>query len=187
MLYCHNQSPRPELTSWDTHVRAAHTQLILSEGRRKARAVDQNQHYSSHPDRFTYWYQALSWESLTGRCYWEVEWEGIIVHVVATYKNISRTGISLECAFGFNDKSWKLYCCRNSYNFYHNRVETPVSGPQSTTRTGVYLDHSAGILSFYSISQTMTLLHRVQSTFTQPLYVGLGLCPGVPAEFCKLK
>ncbi|KAI3374195.1 hypothetical protein L3Q82_006059 [Scortum barcoo] len=46
------------------------------------------------------------------------------------------------------------------------------SCPRSS-RVGVYLDHRAGILSFYSISETMTLLHRVQTTFTQPLYAGL--------------
>uniref|UniRef100_A0A3P9BJQ5 B box-type domain-containing protein n=1 Tax=Maylandia zebra TaxID=106582 RepID=A0A3P9BJQ5_9CICH len=45
-------------------------------------------------------------------------------------------------------------------------------GPRSS-RVGVYLDHRAGILSFYSVSETMTLLHRVQTTFTQPLYAGL--------------
>ncbi|KAL0984040.1 hypothetical protein UPYG_G00136290 [Umbra pygmaea] len=39
-------------------------------------------------------------------------------------------------------------------------------------RVGVYLDHRAGTLSFYSVSKTMTLLHRVQTTFTQPLYPG---------------
>ncbi|XP_073326721.1 tripartite motif-containing protein 16-like [Pagrus major] len=164
----------------------AHTQLLLSEGRRKATAMDQHQHYSSHPDRFTHWFQALSRESLTERCYWEVEWKGERINVAVAYKNISRAGDSLECAFGFNDKSWKLYCGKNSSKFYYNSVPTPVSGPQST-RVGVYLDHSAGILSFYSISKTMTLLHRVQTTFTQPLYAGLCLSPGVPAEFCKLK
>uniref|UniRef100_A0A8D0A548 E3 ubiquitin/ISG15 ligase TRIM25-like n=1 Tax=Sander lucioperca TaxID=283035 RepID=A0A8D0A548_SANLU len=53
---------------------------------------------------------------------------------------------------------------------------------------GVYLDHRAGTLSFYSVSETMTLLHRVQTTFTQPLYAGLWFyCYGDTAEFCKLK
>ncbi|XP_068582221.1 tripartite motif-containing protein 16-like [Cebidichthys violaceus] len=51
----------------------------------------------------------------------------------------------------------------------------PNTRPRSS-RVGVYLDHRAGILSFYSVSETMTLLHRVQTTFTQPLYAGLFLC-----------
>ncbi|KAJ8278169.1 hypothetical protein GJAV_G00084680 [Gymnothorax javanicus] len=40
------------------------------------------------------------------------------------------------------------------------------------TGIGVYLDHRAGTLSFYSISDTMVLLHKAHSTFTQPLYPG---------------
>ncbi|TNN47689.1 E3 ubiquitin/ISG15 ligase TRIM25 [Liparis tanakae] len=61
------------------------------------------------------------------------------------------------------------------------------SSPRSS-RLGVYLDHRAGILSFYSVSDTMTLLHRVQTTFTQPLYAGLRLNSyGARAEFSKLK
>nr|XP_020512579.1 tripartite motif-containing protein 16-like [Labrus bergylta] len=147
----------------------AHTQLLLSDGNRKVTLTGQNQPYSSHPDRFTDWWQVLSKESLSERCYWEVEKRGIVC-VAVTYKNISRTGS--ECRFGRNDKSWVLECFNNSYNFYYNKVITPVSGPRSS-RVGVYLDHRAGILSFYSISETMTLLHRVQTTFTQPLHAGL--------------
>ncbi|KAM9352858.1 uncharacterized protein ABDE67_005240 [Symphorus nematophorus] len=164
----------------------AHTHLLLSEGNRKVTVIKQPQSYSSHPDRFTHWLQVLSRESLTGRCYWEVEWRGGGVREAVAYKNIRRAGISNECLFGSNDKSWALYCDTNSYNFWYNKVQTPVSGPLSS-RVGVYLDHSAGILSFYSVSETMTLLHRVQTTFTQPLYAGLFVFPDSTAEFCKLK
>ncbi|KAM6947212.1 tripartite motif-containing protein 16-like [Lycodopsis pacificus] len=163
----------------------ANTQLLLSEGNRKATVMSQQQSYSSHPDRFTSCYQVLSRESLTGRCYWEVEWRGGRVYVAVAYKNISRTG-SYECLFGWNDKSWALYCNKDSFTFLYNEIQTPVSGPRSS-RVGVYLDHRAGILSFYSVSDTMTLLHRVQTTFTQPLYAGLWVNDGSTAEFCKLK
>ncbi|XP_068590871.1 tripartite motif-containing protein 16-like [Cebidichthys violaceus] len=166
----------------------AFTYLLLSEGNRKATLVREQQSYSSHPDRFTGERQVLSRESLTGRCYWEVEWRGRGVYVAVAYKNISRTGSSKECRFGWNDKSWVLDCDKNSFTFFYNNIQTPVSGPQSS-RVGVYLDHSAGILSFYSVSETMTLLHRVQTTFTQPLYAGLWIYAnyGATAEFCKLK
>ena len=167
----------------------AHRRLLLSEGNRKVTGMSEDQSYSDHPDRFTYWDQVLSRESLTGRCYWEVEVKvrGGGVHVAVTYKDISRAGNSLECGFGYNDKSWSLYCGGNSYVFYYNNIKTPVSGPVSS-RVGVYLDHSAGVLSFYRVSDTMTLLHRVQTTFTQPLCAGVGVYyPGDTAEFCKLK
>ncbi|XP_067460840.1 uncharacterized protein [Thunnus thynnus] len=168
----------------------ANTKVLLSDGNRRATLKTEQQSYSSHPDRFTDYCQVLSRESLTGRCYWEVEWRGTGVDVAVTYKNISRAGGSKECGFGRNDKSWSLYCDTNNYRFWFNDVSTPVSGPGSS-RVGVYLDHRAGILSFYSVSETMTLLHRVQTTFTQPLYAGLRLyyffSYGVTAEFCKLK
>ncbi|XP_065819051.1 tripartite motif-containing protein 16-like [Labrus bergylta] len=163
----------------------ANTELLLSDGNRKVTNTGQQQSYSSHPHRFTHRCQILSPESLTGRCYWEVEWR-VSVCVAVAYKNISRAGIGNESGFGYNEKSWALDCDNNSYNFYNNNVLTPVSGPQSS-RVGVYLDHRAGILSFYSISETMTLLHRVQTTFTQPLHAGLWTDSGCTAELCKLK
>uniref|UniRef100_A0AAZ1XT72 Tripartite motif-containing protein 16-like n=1 Tax=Oreochromis aureus TaxID=47969 RepID=A0AAZ1XT72_OREAU len=149
----------------------AYTHLLLSEGNRKTTFMNQQQFYFDHPDRFTGCYQVLSRESLTECCYWEVEWRGRGVCVAVAYKNISRkTGLN-ECFLGYNDKSWALRCDTSSYKFWHNKVQTVLSGPRSS-RVGVYLDHRAGILSFYSVSETMTLLHRVQTTFTQPLYAG---------------
>ncbi|XP_030248898.1 tripartite motif-containing protein 16-like [Sparus aurata] len=165
----------------------ANTMLLLSEGNRKATFMRDHQSYSRHPDRFTgKFFQVLSRQSLTGRCYWEVERRGG-VYVAVAYKNIRRTGRTDESKFGHNDKSWSLRYDLNRYMFWYNKVKTPISGPLPS-RVGVYLDHSAGILSFYRVSNTMTLLYRVQTTFTQPLYAGLRFCNfGATAELCKLK
>uniref|UniRef100_A0A665XG91 Tripartite motif-containing protein 16-like n=1 Tax=Echeneis naucrates TaxID=173247 RepID=A0A665XG91_ECHNA len=166
----------------------ANTHLLLLKENRMVVYMGEEQKYSPHPDRFEFSWQVLSRESLTGRCYWEVERSRKGVLVAVASKTISRAGDFSECVFGQNDKSWALDCFQNSYEFRYNNTKTkiPVSGPPSS-RVGVYLDHRAGILSFYSVSETMTLLHRVQTTFTQPLHAGLGLySPGDTAEFCKL-
>ncbi|MEQ2159482.1 hypothetical protein GOODEAATRI_023340, partial [Goodea atripinnis] len=175
------------------HPNTANRNLLLSERNRKVTLMKQQQSYPDHPDRFTDWFQVLSRESLTGRCYWEVERRGRGVDVAVSYKNISRAGKSNECAFGFNENSWSISCQKESYTLWHNGFPTPLSGPVSS-RIGVYLDHRAGILSFYSISETMTLLHRVQTTFTQPLHAGIQFFyylfsyqGGDTAEFIKLK
>ncbi|KAM4599326.1 tripartite motif-containing protein 16-like [Fundulus diaphanus] len=163
----------------------SHKKLLLSEGNKKVILMNEPQSYYRHPDRFTDWPQVLSRESLTGRCYWEVEWRGTVYAAVA-YKNISRAGTEYECGFGWNDKSWALICYQNSYEFVHNSIRTSISGPGSS-RVGVYLDHRAGILSFYSVSKTMTLLHRVQTKFTQPLHAGVRVGLRGSAEFFKPK
>ncbi|XP_034410878.1 tripartite motif-containing protein 16-like [Cyclopterus lumpus] len=166
----------------------ANTLLSVSDGDRRATSMRKHQSYSIHPERFTGCDQVLSRESLTGRCYWEVEWRGGEGIVAVAYKNISRKGGWNVSGFGYNNKSWALTCHKKSYIFFHNKVQTPASGPVSS-RIGLYLDHNAGILSFYSVSETMTLLHRVQTTFTQPLYAGFSFYYnlGDTAELCKLK
>uniref|UniRef100_UPI0037E803D3 tripartite motif-containing protein 16-like n=1 Tax=Semicossyphus pulcher TaxID=241346 RepID=UPI0037E803D3 len=146
--------------------------LVLSEGNRKITFDGNNKAYPQHPDRFIHSPQVLSKGGLTGRCYWEVEMSRD-TSVAVAYKSIGRSGGLNERVFGCNDKSWVLQCGK-SYNFRHHNHSTCIKGPKSS-RVGVYLDHSAGILSFYSISKATTLLHRVQTTFTQPLYAGLFL------------
>ncbi|XP_024124344.2 E3 ubiquitin/ISG15 ligase TRIM25-like [Oryzias melastigma] len=165
----------------------AHTHLCVTEENRMVTVMSQQQSFFNNPDRFTGLLQVLSRESLTGRCYWEVEWraEGIVMAV--TYRNIGRAGNGEACRFGWNDKSWALYYHQNSYRFCHNSMSASISAPVSS-RVGVYLDHRAGVLSFYSVSESMTLLHRVQTTFTQPLHAGLWLYKtSDTARLCKLK
>lgn len=166
----------------------ANTRLLVSEGERKAVVTSEKQAYPSHPDRFTDMFQVLSRESLSRRHYWEVERSRFEVSLAVTFKNISRTGY--ESGFGNDDKSWALECFNNSYQFRHNSTSTLISGPQSSI-IGVYLDHGAGILCFYNVSENMILLHRVQTTFSQPLHQGLGVFAtdsnGSSAKLCKLK
>ncbi|XP_037538294.1 tripartite motif-containing protein 16-like [Nematolebias whitei] len=159
----------------------ANKYLFLSEENRKVTRINQPQSYSDHSHRFINCWQVLSRDSLTGRCYWEVEWRGSAADVAVTYKNISRTGV--QSGFGWNDKSWALCCSPDSFRFWHNNIKTSISGPGSS-RIGVYLDHRAGVLSFYRVSETRTLLHRVQTTFTQPLHAGVRV-HGDSAEFCQ--
>ncbi|XP_060769632.1 tripartite motif-containing protein 16-like [Neoarius graeffei] len=153
----------------------AHRHLILSEKNRAVRYSESMQRYSDHPERFDYWEQVLCKESVCGRCYWEVEWSGADgVSISVSYKDISRKGWGNECRSGFNNQSWSLQCSLSSLSFYHNSIETDLRVP-SASRIGVYVDHSAGTLSFYSVSDTMKLLHRVHTTFTQTLYAGCGV------------
>ncbi|XP_048866401.1 tripartite motif-containing protein 16-like isoform X2 [Brienomyrus brachyistius] len=152
----------------------ANRNLHLSEGNRVVTSKMERQSYPDHQERFESWTQVLCTEGLTRRCYWEVEWSGTGVGVGVTFKGMSRNGWGNDSALGYNDKSWCLYCRTFSYSFWHNNERTVVSGPPSS-RIGVYLDHKAGILSFYSVSDTMTFLHRIQTTFTEPLYPGFYL------------
>ncbi|KAM9495350.1 E3 ubiquitin-protein ligase TRIM16-like [Clarias gariepinus] len=152
----------------------AHRHLILSEKNRAVRYSGRKQQYSDHPERFDYLWQVLCKESVCGRCYWEVEWSGAGVYISVSYKDISRKRRGKECWFGNNSQSWSLWCSSSSsLSFYHNNIKTDLRAP-SSSRIGVYVDHSAGTLSFYSVSDTMKLLHRVHTTFTQPLYAGFG-------------
>ncbi|XP_008296138.1 tripartite motif-containing protein 16-like [Stegastes partitus] len=157
----------------------------LSQEYRRVTSHYSSQYHASHPDRFNSARQVLCREALSERCYWEVSWSGCTWSVAVSYKDISRT----SSQFGDNNKSWSLECSSGGYTFRHNSRSVAVSGPKSN-RVGVYLNYKAGTLSFYSISDSMTLLHKEKTTFTQPLYPGLGLksctCYRCHAEVMKL-
>ncbi|XP_048015483.1 stonustoxin subunit alpha-like [Megalobrama amblycephala] len=161
--------------------------IRLSESKTVITYTDTLQSYPDHPDRFDL-PQVLCRESVCDRrCYWEIEWSGDIVSISVSYKSISRKGRGDECEFGYNDQSWSLRCSTDSYSFRHDNIQTelpvkPIISRKGVNdddddhyRVGVYVDHSAGTLSFYSVSgDTMILIRTVQTTFTQPLYPGLG-------------
>ncbi len=107
-------------------------------------------------------------------CYWELEWSGDYgVHISVSYKSISRKGWGNECVFGYNDQSWSLFLL-SPPDTYSGTIRYGLFSLLKSiiSRIGVFVDHGAGTLSFYSISDTMSLIHTVQTTFTQPLYPG---------------
>ncbi|XP_031427014.2 tripartite motif-containing protein 16-like [Clupea harengus] len=150
----------------------AQNNIIISEGNSK---IELKQLLSSshpdHPERFQGTYQVLCRESVSGRCYWEVEWSGGGISIAVSYKGINRTGGANASTFGRNDQSWSLEYMSQNCSFWHNNQETRLT-PICSYKIGVYVDCRAGTLSFYSVSDAMTLLHRVQTTFTDTLYPG---------------
>ncbi|KAI2665692.1 Neoverrucotoxin subunit beta [Labeo rohita] len=158
--------------------------LHLSESNRVITYTKTYQSYPDHPDRFDYWYQVLCRESVCGRCYWEIECSGVGVCISVSYKSISRKGVGDECWFGSNDQSWSLFCSPDRYSFIHNNIKSVLPVESISSRIGVYVDVSAGTLSFYSVSDTVTLIHTVQTTFTQTLYPGFIVYPGSSVKLC---
>ncbi|XP_041960930.1 NACHT, LRR and PYD domains-containing protein 3-like isoform X2 [Alosa sapidissima] len=166
----------------------AHREISLSKDHQKLTVCEQN--YPDHPDRFRKYEQVLCREGLTGRCYWEAEWDSAMMYVGAAYR---KQGIKeRDCRLGFNDTSWGLLChhsslflnslYRHSYTASHDRKASPkVSLTFNCNRVGVFLDWSAGTLSFYSVSSdTLTHLHTFHHRFTEPLCPGFGLdVPGI--------
>ncbi|XP_051963469.1 E3 ubiquitin/ISG15 ligase TRIM25-like isoform X1 [Xyrauchen texanus] len=153
----------------------AYKNLKLSEGNRKVMHKNSTQDYPDHPDRFNSYSHVLCKEGLCGRCYWEVECSGNNWSVGVSYKGIGRKGKGENCRFGFNKNSWRLGYCQLNFCFIHDKEQVLLP---AASRIGVYLDHRAGTLSFYRVSDTMTLIHRVQTTFTEPLYPAFGLSDG---------
>lgn len=162
----------------------AYKELYISENSRKVIRTRDLQPYGDNSERFDSFAQVLCREALSGgRFYWEIEWSGEFSIGVA-YRSISRKGKGSLCLLGYNDKSWSLLCSDTGYSAWHNRVDKAINAPHSP-RIGVYLDHSAGVLAFYSISNTMTLLHRFETTFVEPLYPGFGV--GTSVRICNVK
>ncbi|XP_039898947.1 stonustoxin subunit beta-like, partial [Simochromis diagramma] len=153
----------------------AHKNLKLSENNKEVTHVEEDQLYPDHDLRFDHWLQLLCTNSLSGRCYWEVEWRGE-VHVAVTYGGIRRKGEEDECRFGRTYQSWSLYCSDDrGYYVGHNYIARaiPLLPSALSHKVAVYVDCSAGTVSFYSVSSDKLIhLHTFNTTFTEPVYAG---------------
>uniref|UniRef100_A0A8C4T6S5 B30.2/SPRY domain-containing protein n=1 Tax=Erpetoichthys calabaricus TaxID=27687 RepID=A0A8C4T6S5_ERPCA len=183
-------SPLSDFCPLTLDINTANRELHLSEGNKKVTHAGTVTDYPDHPDRFDWSPQVLCREGLTGtRFYWEVECNGIWIDIGVAYKGLSRKGRDWGYGLRYNDKSWCLhysqYYSPYHYSEYHNNKKMEINTPYSS-RIGVYLDWPAGSLSFYSVSHTMTLLHRFSTTFTEPLYPGFSLKYHSSVTICHL-
>ncbi|KAL6108554.1 uncharacterized protein ACO6RY_19058 [Pungitius sinensis] len=149
----------------------ANSELRLTDRNRKATRVWPDHRRWEHPDQFELCPQVLCREGLLDSVYWEVEWSGG-ADIGVAYNGISRKGVPASCLLGQGDGSWSLECSEGAYTPCHNNNRFRSSSPQPFAhRVGVYLNWSAGCLSFYCVSRdTMVHLHTFTTTFTQPLY-----------------
>ncbi|XP_060946628.1 E3 ubiquitin-protein ligase TRIM16-like [Limanda limanda] len=149
-----------------------HHFLRVTEDNRKLTNTSPWQHsYPDHHDRFAYWRQALTSQSVySGRHYFEVELSGEGSHVGVTYKSIDRKAEHGTCCITGNDFSWCVG--RNSRGFFawHAGLETSLEVTE-VKRIGLYVDFHKGSVSFYDVSGPMELLHRYRADFIEPLYV----------------
>ncbi|XP_076146616.1 tripartite motif-containing protein 16-like [Alosa pseudoharengus] len=163
----------------------AHNLLTLSERNRVVENTSNNNCYPDHADRFDTSYEVLCSEALSKYCYWEVEWSGLHVYIAVSYKGLKRKGGSNDAIVGHNNKSWSLWCTSSKCTFIHDDKQTALTHAPTSSRIGVYVNHRAGTLCFYSVSDTLTLLHKVQATFTEPLYAGFWLDSGSRIKLCQ--
>eukprot|EP00066_Takifugu_rubripes_P021783 XP_011611049.1 PREDICTED: E3 ubiquitin/ISG15 ligase TRIM25-like isoform X2 [Takifugu rubripes] len=149
----------------------AHPTLLLLEGHQGAHCGEEPQSYPPHPQRFDSVAQVLCREGQFGDAsYWEVEWRGGgWVDIGVTYRGIGRKGGGKPCLLGRNENSWRLRCTHTGYAAWHDNRKTTVAAP-ACPRIGVFLERNKGALSFYSISDTVVLLHTFRCLFSHPLY-----------------
>ncbi|XP_035262482.1 tripartite motif-containing protein 16-like [Anguilla anguilla] len=148
-----------------------HKFLRLTEENRKVTNTTPWQHsYPDTPERFEQHRQVLAAESFyLGRHYFEVDVSGDGTHLGVTYKSIDRkSGESNGCITG-SGFSWCLQWNGRGFSAWHSGVETPLP-VGGFTRVGVYVDYARGSLAFYGVADAMTLIHRYQAEFLEPLY-----------------
>ncbi|XP_031417925.1 NLR family CARD domain-containing protein 3-like [Clupea harengus] len=151
----------------------------LSWKNQKVNVHESDQERPDCPERFKHCQQFLCSEKLTGKAYWEIEWNGRASIGVA-YKSISRDGLD-ESRLGCNNKSWSLECYVSEYLAKHKNETEHIPAPRSHSgRLGVFLDWQGGTLSFYSVSSgTLSHLHTFHGTFDEPLYPGFEVSKSV--------
>uniref|UniRef100_A0A8D3CU42 Tripartite motif-containing protein 16-like n=1 Tax=Scophthalmus maximus TaxID=52904 RepID=A0A8D3CU42_SCOMX len=146
-------------------------ELVLSDGNQRVTRRKTVQFYPDHAERFDGFSQVLCKEPLTGfRFYWEAEWGGEFSIGVA-YRSISRKGKNSHSLLGYNDKSWSLLCSDSGYSAWHNKVDRDLARRNT--------------LAFYSVSDTMDLIHRFKAQFSEPLFAGFGV--GSSVTLCQLR
>ncbi|XP_038146574.1 E3 ubiquitin/ISG15 ligase TRIM25-like [Cyprinodon tularosa] len=149
----------------------AHPTLVLLEGPQGAHCGEDTQPYPPHPHRFDSVAQVLCREGqFSATSYWEVEWRGGgWVDIGLTSLSIGRKGGGKPCLLGRNENSWRLRCTHTGYSAWHDNRKTTVAAPPCP-RIGVLIERQKGALSFYSVSDTVVLLHTFHCRFSQPLY-----------------
>ncbi|XP_044527963.1 E3 ubiquitin-protein ligase TRIM11-like [Gracilinanus agilis] len=162
----------------------ANPELVLSEDRRSVRRGDIRQALPDSQERFDPGPCVLGREGFTsGRHYWEVEVGERVNWALGVCKenaNRKETG-ELSAGNGF----WILVFFGN---YYYSPDRTFIPLREAPRRVGIFLDHEAGHISFYSVTDGSLLFMFSQVAFSgtlRPLFSPLS-CSPVPMTICQI-
>ncbi|XP_056406195.1 E3 ubiquitin-protein ligase TRIM62-like [Hyla sarda] len=150
-------------------VNTAANNVFVSGDLKTVSCSELNQGRPETPQRFEEC-KVLSTRSFTsGQHYWDMDtcksggWR-----VGVAYASVERRG---PLAFiGKNKKSFGLRRLGDSYFLRCNDNEIRINHKAMCEKVRVYLDYNAGQVSFYELSDPITLLHTTNTIFTQPLH-----------------
>ncbi|KAM3922868.1 E3 ubiquitin/ISG15 ligase TRIM25-like [Leptodactylus fuscus] len=150
-------------------VNTASNDVQISDDLKTASWSPVNQGRLKTPERFAI-RRVLSMKGFCeGILYWDVEvseeggWR-----VGMSYPSIGRKG--KYSLIGNNRKSWGLRRINKLYSVRHDRKEIPLAYQPSCNRVRIYLDYTAGQLSFYEIGISVRHIYTYNTTFTEALY-----------------
>ncbi|XP_078496456.1 E3 ubiquitin-protein ligase TRIM39-like [Lissotriton helveticus] len=147
----------------------AHSELVLSEMRRRVRDTDTAPTMPDTPKRFTKFSCVLGSQGFTsGKHYWEVQLlqEGEEWEVGVAAESVNRKGVITWSPEG---GVWALEGCHGDYKALTS-PQTPLFPLQKPLKLGVYLDYEGGRLSLYNADSMELLYTFLQTPFTQRLF-----------------
>ncbi|XP_068605933.1 tripartite motif-containing protein 16-like [Brachionichthys hirsutus] len=148
---------------------------VMEDSRKLTNTSPWRHSYPDHPDRFEYWRQAVTVESLyQGRHYNEAELKGDGAHIGVTYRSIDRKAEHGTSCITGSDVSWCVGSNSRGFFAWHAGEETPLEAAD-VTKVGLYVDFHRCSVSFYDVSGAMRLLHKYTAHFSEPLHVAAWL------------
>ncbi|KAL2087641.1 hypothetical protein ACEWY4_016469 [Coilia grayii] len=166
----------------------AHRLISLSEGNKRATYNNTCVSYGYCSERLEKCAQVLCEQSFCRRVYWEAELKlngYSLVGIAVAYKSIAREYDGAQCLFeNIKTKPWCLQCGTGEGFFWQNGGKSYKLSTIPTSRIGVYVDHRAGTLSFYNVSDQMTPIYNIQTTFTEPICPVFYVGPGDSVKLC---
>uniref|UniRef100_A0A670HK12 Uncharacterized protein n=1 Tax=Podarcis muralis TaxID=64176 RepID=A0A670HK12_PODMU len=139
--------------------------LQLTADKRKVSVTPWDSDYEYCPKRFRI-SQVLGSQSFSEGChYWEVSTRNSAGWAIG----VASEDIGKSDKLGRSEVSWCIEWSRKWLSAWHRNQETPIS-KEKPLQVGVLLDIPSNRLSFYSLTDKVTLLHQFEIHVVNPVY-----------------
>ncbi|XP_013921878.1 PREDICTED: E3 ubiquitin-protein ligase RNF135 [Thamnophis sirtalis] len=138
--------------------------LEITGNKRKVRVSRSRKQYERSPKRFCNGQVLGSPGFSEGRHYWEVNSKGSSVWAIG----VASGDIGTKDRLGRNELSWCLEFNKHT-SAWHNSQQTKID-ENRPLRVGVFLDFPTKTLSFYSLTDKETCLHKFEINAANPVY-----------------